>query len=234
MQFNKSLLGIGLIAMSIGMVGCGENMDNSGNQGSQSRRNTGTQVRMNMRDNTNSMFTDGQYKTTNRGRVLGSDRGNILTTENTQKNTNGTGYGTQNVQYSTKGNGIKGNDMQGNGMLNTQNEIQGNNAYDLGRMQRIQQELEKLQGYNDITCIVNGNTAIIGCTQKNNTMTDAQTKNEITNIVKRCDPSISNCEVVSNKEGINRISKMAEDIRKGNIGTTISQDFRQMLDDIIR
>ena len=223
MQFNKSILGIGLIAMSIGMVGCGNNMDNSVSQAPQNGRNMGSQVRMNMRDTTNSMFTDGQYKATNRGRVLSSQRGNLLTTENTDKNTTGMGYGTQNTQYGMQDNNGYGDNSQ-----------QGNNAYDLARMQKIQQELEKLQGYSDVTCIVNGNTAVVGCTQKNNNMTNTQTKNEITNIVKRCDPSISNCEVVSTKDGVNKISRMAEDIRKGNIGTTISQDFQKMLNDIVR
>ena len=223
MQFNKSILGIGLIAMSIGMVGCGGYMDNSVSQAPQNGRNMGTQVRMDMRDTTNSMFTDGQYKATNRGRVLSNQRGNLLTTENTAKNTNGKGYGTQqNAQYG----------MQGNNSYNTQYGMQDNNSYDLARMQKIQQELEKLQGYNDVTCVVNGNTAVVGCTPKNN-VSNTQAKNEITNIVKRCDPSISNCEVVNNKEGISRISRMAEDIRKGNIGTTISQDFQKMLNDIM-
>jgi len=218
--------------MSIGMVGCGENMDNSVSQSPQNGRNMGSQVRMDMRDNTNSMFTDGKYTATNRGRVLASQRGsgNLLTTENTDRNTTGMGNG-KNTQYGNVGN--NGNNIQGNG-VNNSNGSQGNNGYDLARMQRIQQELEKLQGYDDVTCIVNGNTAVVGCTQRNNSMSDTQTKNEIANIVKRCDPSISNCEVVSNKEGINRISRMAEDIRKGNIGTTISQDFRDMLNDIMR
>lgn len=186
MKLGKKIFGISLIAMSVGLVGCGNTGGNTTSELPQNRTNT-QQIGRNM--------ITGKYEATKRGSirnsVMGNERGELLNTNN-----------------SYNGNNNKNNDLD--------------------RMERIQNELNRFTGYNDATCVVNGDTAIIGC---NN---DAKyTKSELTNIVKRCDPSIKKCEVITTSDGVNRISKMAEDIRKGNIGKTMSQDFKKMWDDIV-
>ena len=184
MRFKKSILGISLLAMSVGLVGCGTSNNTTG----QMPQNRTNQISRNM--------TTGRYEATKRGSVrnsmMGSERGELLNTENSYDN-----------------------QSMGSGKTS-----------DLARMERIQSRLNQIQGYNDATCVVNGNTAIVGCSNNAN-------KNEIVNIVKKCDPSINRCEVITTREGKDRISKMAEDIRKGNIGQTMSQDFRKMWDDIL-
>ena len=163
MQFKKSILGISLIAMSIGLIGCGNSNDTT------SELPQNRQISRNM--------TNGRYQATKRGSVrnslMGNERGELLNSENSYNNSN-MGY--------------------------NNNSNMGYNNNDLARMEKIQQQLNRLTGYNDATCVVNGNTAIVGCSNNNR-----YSKNEIVDIVKKCDPSINRCEVITTKNGADRI-----------------------------
>lgn len=114
---------------------------------------------------------------------------------------------------------------------NNMNDINYKGRNDVARTVRIQSALDRLNGYKDLTCVVNGDTAIVGCTPQD--ANNAEQKTKIVNIVKKCDPSITRCEVVSTRDGIERINSMAENLRKGNMMSTLSSDFKKMLDDIV-
>ena len=221
MKLNKKALGIGIISMSMGMLGCGMNNDNITSR-APNPSNYPTQVRMDTRDNgSDNMKINGRYDTTNRGRVLGPKNTSNFAQYPNMSGMSDTNYGTNNNTSYSRNNGTKYG-------MNNENER------DLAKMDRITREIERLAGYDNVSCVVNGNTAIVGCTSKNNNVTNEQVKNEITSMVKRCEPSITRCEVINNKDGMTKIGRMAEDMRKGNIGLTLSRDFQNMLDDIIR
>lgn len=211
MKLKKTMIGLGLISMSMGMIGCGMENDNITSKATVPS-NYPTQVRMDIKDNSDTMKINGKYSTTNRGRVL------------QPKNT--TNY----AQYPNISK-MNGNYGSSNGV---QYGMNNENERNISKMEKIQKEISKVTGYDNVSCVVDGNTAIVGCTAKNGNVSETQLKDEVKNIVKRCDPSITRCEVINNKDGITKIGRMAEDMRKGNIGMTISRDFQKMLNDIIR
>lgn len=198
MKLNKIIMGASIIAMGLGVVGCG-NMDNTTSRAPYNR-NYPQQVRMDTANNTN-MSSNGRYSANNRGKV---------------------------VDYSPEGL-AKGSNYNTDNTMAERTSYNGNN--DVARTERIQNALSRLNGYKDMTCIVNGDTAIVGCTP--NEANNAQYKSEIINTVKKCDPSINRCEVVSNKDSVGKINGMVENMRKGNMMSTISDDFKKMWDDIV-
>ena len=197
MKLNKIVVGASMIAMGLGVVGCG-NTDNTTSRAPYN--NNPQQVRIDSA-NCSTMGRNGKYKANNRGRV---------------------------VEYSPEGL-AKGNYTNGNYTNGNDASYDGNK--DVARTERVQNALSRLNGYKDMTCIVNGDTAIVGCTP--NEANNTEYKREIVNTVKKCDPSINRCEVVSNSDSIGRISTMAENMRKGNMMSTISSDFKKMWDDIV-
>ncbi|MBP5426787.1 MAG: YhcN/YlaJ family sporulation lipoprotein [Clostridiales bacterium] len=194
--------------MGMGLVGCG-NMDSTTSRAPQNG-NYPQQVRMDIEDS-NDMMKNSRYNTTNRGKVVGYSYKNDLTKGNNYSSSYGKNYSSN---YSK----------------NYGNDSNYNNSSDLSRTEKIQNELNKLNGYSDMTCVVNGDTAIVGCTP--NTANNAQYRSEIINTVRECDPSINKCEVVNTKDGVSKISTMAENMRKGNMMSTISEDFKKMWKDI--
>jgi len=192
---KKLIMGASIIAMGLGVVGCG-NMDNTTSRAPYDG-NYPQQVRM----NNNNMTSDGRYRANNKGRVV------EYTPEKLAKGTN----------Y--------------NSMTDTNYDRRNYNNNDVARTERIQNALSRLSGYKDMTCVVNGDTAIVGCTPRE--ANNPQYRNEIVNIVKKCDPSINDCKVVSTRDGVERINSMVENMRKGNMMSTLSDDFKKMWEDIV-
>lgn len=199
MNLNKIITGVSIIAMGLGVVGCG-NTDNTTSRAPYNNRNYPQQVRMNTANNAN-MSSNGRYNANERGRVID------YTPEGLAKGSN----------YNNGNNTIERNNYNGND--------------DVARTERVQNVLRRLNGYKDMTCVVNGDTAIVGCTP--NEANNTQFRTEIVNAVKKCDPSINRCEVVNNKESVERINNMAQDMKKGNMLSKISDDFKKMWDDIV-
>lgn len=235
MKLNKMALGIGLISMSVGMMGCGTNNDNISSR-APSPSNYPSQVRMDMTDNNNSMMTNGKYSTTTRGRVLQPrNTSNYAKYPNTTNRTrNGKRNATTNRTNTIDGTKYGLSNINTNSTTNPSYGTNNASNSDIAKMNNIQNEISRLTGYDNINCIVNGNTAIVGCTDPNNSATNEQIKKEIKSIVKACEPSITKCEVINNREGITKIGSMVDNMKKGNIGSTISKDFEDMLNDITR
>lgn len=198
LKLNKIILGASIIAMGLGVVGCG-NMDNTTSRAPYNG-NYPQQVRMDTANNTN-MTSNGKYRANDRGRV---------------------------VDYSKEG---LANGSNYSGESGKAKKTSYNSKSDVARAERIQNALSRLNGYRNMTCVVNGDTAIVGCTP--NEADNTQYKTDIINTVKKCDPSINRCEVVSDKDSVGRISGIAEKMRKGNMMSTVSDDFKKMWDDIV-
>ncbi|HHV97712.1 MAG TPA: hypothetical protein GXX37_14830 [Clostridiaceae bacterium] len=132
-------------------------------------------------------------------------------------------------------NGILNNDANNN-INNNQTGLVGQMNADTEKSKQIKAQLEKMSGVDDVSVVVLGNTALVGCDIDNDNRTGNtdNLKNKIVQQVKNMDNSITNCVVTDKPEILERIKALGEDITNGKPGNEITEEFNRIINMINR
>jgi len=138
-------------------------------------------------------------------------------------------------------NGIDGNNMTGGiGGVNGNNSMNGTmgnnrnaaNGTDMTSVQqranKLKAELEKVSGVSDVSVLITGDTAIIGC-KTNQSLSEI--KNRLTEKAKSVDPSIKNVAVTNANNILTEMKQLSSDMMNGN-ATDLDNKIRQLLNKI--
>ncbi|NMB95497.1 MAG: hypothetical protein GYA02_02640 [Clostridiaceae bacterium] len=146
-------------------------------------------------------------------------------------------------------NGLFNNNNANNDANNTNNIGDTNQPGLVGQMNadtaksgQIKAQLEKMSGVDDVSVIVLGNTALIGCDINNNANANNRNnannnrtgntddlRNKIVQQVKNMDKSITNCIVTDKPELLEKINALGKDIANGEPGNEITEEFNRII-----
>jgi YhcN/YlaJ family sporulation lipoprotein len=118
------------------------------------------------------------------------------------------------------------NDVRNRDMVKTDRNL---NMTD--RAEKIARNVAKLKEVNSATCVITGNTALIGIDMKDNIegkMTN-DLKRKVESSVRNTDKNIKNVTVTADVDLYKRISNMARDIRNGRPITGFTDEIQEML-----
>lgn len=118
------------------------------------------------------------------------------------------------------------NDVRNRDMVKTDRNL---NMTD--RAEKIARNVAKLKEVNSATCVITGNTALIGIDMKDNIegkMTN-DLKRKVESSVRNTDKNIKNVTVTADADLYKRISNMARDIRNGRPITGFTDEIQEML-----
>jgi len=163
----------------------------------------------------------------------------ILNRQNNNGNTLNTTPGTAQKQNSMLNNSTLNNNTNNNANANNngnnnQMGLVGQMNADTTKSKQIKAQLEKMSGVDDVSVIVLGNTALVGCDIKNDNRTGNtdDLRNKIMQKVKNMDNSITNCVVTDKPEILERIKTLGEDITNGKPGNQITEEFNRIIKSI--
>lgn len=131
-------------------------------------------------------------------------------------------------------NGIFNNNNANNNENNNQPGLFGQMNADTVKSEKIKAQLEKMSGVDDVSVIVLGNTALVGCDINNNannnrTGNTDDLRNKIVQQVKSLDKSVTNCIVTDKPEILERINALGNDITNGKPGNEITDEFNRII-----
>jgi len=179
-------------------------------------------------DGTNDGMNNGaQNQGYNRNDLVGAGYGRNMTG-------NGYNYGTGNTNRNFTGNpngNTNGNMIGFNGYGNgsTTGNTTGN---DTQRAAKIERQLESMNGVNDCTVLVNGNTALIGLKNiRSNAGNISGLRSSIERRVRQADPSITNVRITNSPDVLSRMGRMG---KAGNNGMTdnFMEEFNKLMNSI--
>lgn len=97
------------------------------------------------------------------------------------------------------------------------------------KARRIESELEKIPGMNDINVVISGDTAIVGCTTNQDM---SAMKSRIVNRVKQLDPSVKKVAVTNARDTLMEIRKLKSDMMGGSDTGGINARVKQLVNKI--
>lgn len=246
-----TILGVCLIAAVLS--GCAQTGNeralgpNGLNNGTNNRLNYGTQNQGFNRNNlTGSRYGYNGY-TGNTGRNLaggdgntGNDPSNFLGYNgvNTIQNNNrfnrmgNTGTGMGNNGYSSGYNGaLTGNNGYSsgyNGMLTGNNGTNAMNGNDKARASMIERQLNNVNGVNNCSVLVSGDTALVGL-RTNNATNISRLRSSIERRIKQMDSSIKNVKVTDSPDILTRMGRLGTTGNYNGMANNFMQEFKNML-----
>lgn len=157
---------------------------------------------------------------------MGNERIENRVGTNQRRNTNQNRVGNNNAIDNNKIDSNLNNNARNKDMVRTDRNL---NMTD--RAEKIARNVAKLKEVNSATCVITGNTALVGIDMKDNiegNMTN-DLKRKVESSVRNTDKNINNVTVTADADLYKRISNMARDIRNGKPITGFTDEIQEML-----
>jgi YhcN/YlaJ family sporulation lipoprotein len=120
-----------------------------------------------------------------------------------------------------------------NRMMNTTGATDTTNGNDTARASRIERQLESMNGINDCTVVVSGNTALVGVRRNGtNTGNISTLKSSIERKVRQIDNSINKVVVTDSPDMLTRMGRLGTTVSNDGIISNFVQEFNEMIDSI--
>ena len=211
----------------------------------------GDQRAMDPNRTNNGLNNGAQNQGYNRNSLVGGRYGN---TNNTGSNltggygntgndpTNFLGYnGVNTIKYNNRfgrmgnsGTGLVNNGNNGNtGMLTGNNTTNTMNGNDRARASMIERQLENVNGINDCSVIVSGDTALVGLkTKGTNTQNMSGLRTSIERRVKQMDNTIKNVRVTDSPDMLTRMGRLGTTGNNNGMTNNFMQEFSNMINSL--
>lgn len=225
------------IVLVVAMVGCSPADKNMRNLSTQTRLGNNVNDRF-MNDNLTLNKRDGVGNNLNNGMTRNNNMMNNTRTNNDNLNNGMLNNGT-NRDNTMMNDGIIRNGRLNDGMMN--DTMIGNNTNMTTNMTGLSQRastiakrVNALEGVNNASVLIDGDTAIVGCDvgKTMDNKTTANLKQRVEAAVKVADKNIKKVSVTLDPNIYSRIKTMSTDMMNGNPAKSFTQDIKDIMRDI--
>ena len=114
----------------------------------------------------------------------------------------------------------------------TGQQVQQQTGFDRVKADNICKQLGDIGGMRQINAVVNGNTALIGCTPSGKASNANTTKQMITDWVKKLDSTITNVVVSDSADMSSRIKRLADNVKSNKPLGDLTSEFNTLIQNV--
>lgn len=187
-------------------------------------------------NNTNTTQDNENYNMPGTTRIsdnTGTNDFRRMVDNNNNYNTNNRGIGNNrmNDNFNNMSNNTDVNRLGATDIGNQQMGTQGSNVNTTA--QNIKSKLEARDDIERASCVISGDTALIGIDVKDGMNNTANIKNEVTNMVKNMIPGITKVAVTESPDLFERINNLSRDMQNGRTMQGLGEEFTELVNKII-
>lgn len=142
-----------------------------------------------------------------------------------------------NTQMGQMPNNMNGNNTSNSTLPNNNNQLNNNmgmgnrtGTSNLANTDSIERQCKAIKGVDDATVVMDGDTAYVGIDNNNlNNANMSKIKSECSQIVKGENPDIRNVYVSTENNYLDRLQKVSDGMRNGEMTEDIGQQLREMV-----
>ncbi|HHW30743.1 MAG TPA: hypothetical protein GXX20_03580 [Clostridiaceae bacterium] len=141
-------------------------------------------------------------------------------------------------QNESQGNNLNQNGLLGTNKGNRNGNTIGNNGVngantqgtriDVDKSRKIETELKKMRGIEDVNVLINGNTALVSCRTSASAGERTAVRNQIVQKVKEIDNSLTDVRVSESPDIMKDMRRLSDDINKNRPMENIIEEFNRM------